>query len=117
MKIHMKLDLACTICKKNFTNKQNLYTHFRYQHNENFQCVDCNQSFKVARNLDNHYLKVHENSKKVNQSSVGVENQVVPDELISGEITQHFKQLSEENHATKDQPETDPLKIELDIKP
>ena len=117
MKIHMKLDLACTICKKNFTNKQNLYTHFRYQHNENFQCVDCNQSFKVARNLDNHYLKVHENSNKVNQPSFGVENQVVPDELISGEITQHFKQLREENHVTEDQPETDPLKIELDIKP
>ena len=42
---------------------------------------------------------------------------MVPDELISGEITQHFKQLREENHVTEDQPETDPLKIELDIKP
>ena len=53
----------------------------------------------------------------MNQPSVGVENEVVPDELISGEITEHFKQLSEENHVTEDQPETDPLKIELDIKP
>ena len=78
--VHEKGNFSCIICLLKFSNRDSVKEHFR-NHNENkYNCKDCNQSFKIAKSLDNQYLKDHENSKKISMPSNNIGHQEVTNE-------------------------------------